>query len=196
LWIEVDTKTVTKDDLKARMKGAQFKELLEPHFATLLSEQVNFDRVETPQFHLRYTPQRSAPVRLARGLLGRDVVAVEEAYLVHHALGRQPIELSTFTTADGLVTVSLKDGEQEKLRPGQYTVELVLNEGGRTYIETFDFQWGILAWNPDQTQYVVGDTAQFAIGALTQNGNTICQANLQLFITTPDVPLVFVMVTT
>src|SRR6185312_8195623 len=57
-----------------------------------------------------------------------------------------------------------------------------------------EFYWGVLALNPDQTVYEPGQTAHLSISALDDDGNTVCDASLDLAVTTPsgqqiDVPV-------
>ena len=186
VWFEVDSTIITKEDLLERINPKHLAELDEPKLNTLLTDKVNFTLDELPKFHLRYESQRNIATRMFREFIGRDLVEVDELVLKHHGLGFLPVHPDVYVTAEGIITIDIPKEEQEKLRPGTYSVELTLNEGGKTYTDTFDFQWGILTINPDKTEYELGETGNISIGALTPNGNTICKANLNLYIINPD----------
>ncbi len=185
-WLELDTKIITKEDLEARGNAAAIKKLDLPTASTLISDQVNFRRDETPVFNLRYNSKRNTVLRGLRDLFGRDLVEVESALVKHRGTGLLGITPEINITNDGLLTVSINEKDRKKLRPGQYTVEITYKEGGETIIDTFDFQWGILTTNPNKSEYEVGETAQISVGVLTPTGHTVCDANLDLYVTDPE----------
>lgn len=184
-WIQLNTKTITEQDLLNRGKADQMKDLLTPEFTNLVSDKVNFKQNEKPVFNLRYLSQRNFIVRGFRNVTGQDLVAVESVAVKHKSLGLLPIEPKLTVTKDGLLSIEIPDEFLKVMRPGSYRIELVLNEGGKEFIDSFDFQWGILTTNPNKSEYQVGETAHISIGALTPNGNTICRANLDLYVTDP-----------
>lgn len=186
VWLEVDTKTVTKEDLLARGKPDKLQHLKAPENSTLISEQLSFRRDEAPLFNLRYNSQQNALVRGFRDLIGQDLVKVLDVKVVHNSGMMLPIDPVLTVTGNGLLTLEFSDQDVAAMRPGTYHIELVMNEGGTEVLESFDFQWGILTVNPDKTEYNVGETASISIGALTPNGNTVCRANLDLYVTTPS----------
>ncbi len=49
-----------------------------------------------------------------------------------------------------------------------------------------EFLWGVLAYNSDKAQYLLYETAQFQIGVLDEQGNIICDADIDLTITNKD----------
>ena len=186
IWLEVNTKVFTRADLEARVDQAALAHLRGPRFYEFISTQTDFSRFEVPLFHLRYQPQRNAAVRAVRELLGQKLMRVKEVKVLHQAGGELGITPEVTTTKDGLLTLAWPEGAKEKMKPGRYTVELTIREGGVEYQDSFDFQWGILALNPDQTTYEKDTAAQIFMGALTPNGNTLCDANLWLYVIDPD----------
>lgn len=185
-WLELDTKVVTKDDLKARMVAENMPQMQKPELSTLISEQVSFDRSEKPVFNLRYNSQRNFIVRGFRSFVGRDLAVIEDIKVEHKSLGRINIQPNINVTRDGLLTIEFTDKDKQNLRPGTYAIEVTVDEGGKTYTDTFDFTWGILTTNPNKSEYQTGETAHISIGALTPNGHTICEANLNLYVIAPD----------
>lgn len=186
VWLELDTRIVTQDDLKKRGVAEQLQHLQVPTVSSLVSDQINFKRDERPIFNLRYNSQRNFIVREFRNLIGRDLVSVDAVKVRHNAFGLLGITPTLNVTKEGLLTIEIMPEDLVKMRPGSYEIELTLNEGGSEFTDTFDFQWGILTTNPNKSEYQVGETAQISIGALTPNGHTICEANLDLYVTDPD----------
>lgn len=186
LWIEVDTKQVTKDDLLARGSAEKVKYLKKPQYSDLVSSKTTFGRNELPVFNLRYKSQRNFVVRGIRNFIGDDLVVVENVEVTHRALGPSGINPKLVATKDGLVTVQFEENAFTRMRPGEYVVTLTFDEGGKVFTESFSFQWGILTINPNKTEYDSGEIADISMGALTLNGNTVCKANLQLYVITPN----------
>ncbi len=185
VWLEIDTRTVTKEDLRARGIAGALAELQLPSVTTLISEKSNFRRDENPIFNLRYNSQRNFIVRGLRHMFGRELVSVESVEVRHRSFGSLGIEPELTVTKDGLLTIEIPDASLKNMRPGAYEITLTLNEGGREFTDTFDFQWGILTMNPNKSEYQTGETAHISIGALTPNGHTICEAALDLYVTDP-----------
>jgi len=185
VWIDVETRIIGKADLLERGMAGNLSSLTAPHMSHLVSDKINFRRDEIPVFNLRYDSQRNFIIRGLRNLMGRNLVSVESVLIKHNSLGIIGIEPVLTVTRDGLLTIEIPEEAKEKMRPGTYSIELMLDEGGREFIERFDFQWGILSTNPNKSEYQVGETAHISIGALSPNGNTICKANLNLYATDP-----------
>ncbi len=185
-WLELNTRTLSKMDLIERGLAENLTHLKAPEMNTLLSEQLNFARTENPIFNLRYIAQRNPLIAGMRSLFGSDLVEVEAVRVIHGSIGLLEIEPIVNVTRDGLVSIEIPDNQLDKMRPGTYEIQMVFNEGGSEFVDTFNFEWGVLAINPNKSEYQVGETAQISIGALSPNGNTICEANLNLFITDPN----------
>ena len=185
VWLELNSRVITKADLEARGVAEQLKHLAGPQMGVLLSEQVNFRRDEKPVFNLRYESHRNFIVRGFRSLIGRDLVKIDSLQVKHLALGYLGATPDVTVTKEGLVSLDIPEEELQKLRPGSYEVVIVYDEGGKQFTDTFNFQWGILSMNPLQSEYETGETAAIAMGALTPNGHTICQTELDLYVTDP-----------
>lgn len=185
LWLELDTRIVTRADLEERGKADKLLHLQKPGITALVSDELNFTRRDKPVFNLRYNSQRNFLVRGVRNLLGRSLVEVSEVAVTHAGEGFVGIKPVITTTKDGLITVEFTDKDKENMRPGSYEVKLTLTEGGEIFTDSFNFEWGILTINPDKTEYELGEMAEMSIGALTPNGHTVCEANLNLYLITP-----------
>ena len=68
-----------------------------------------------------------------------------------------------------------------QFRPGKYKL-VVTDTGGRRSEQ--DFSWGVLSINSDRSVYLPGQTADLSIAVLDDGGNMVCDATLDLNITT------------
>jgi hypothetical protein len=185
-WLEVDTEIFDKELLRERLLPEAFTGLALPTMHEVLSDTLDFTRGEDPIFVLRYESQRNAAIRFMRGLFGRDLAEIAGVTLVRKGVGVVNNAAPVIDmTSDGLWTIQLPHDVQENLEPGTYTIEITVDEGGRYFTDTLDFQWGLLALNPTKTEYELGETATIALAALSPSGNTLCDANLSLYIIDP-----------
>jgi Domain of unknown function (DUF2341) len=184
-WIEMTTKEISKEELLERGTAENLVHLEAPELSVLVSDQLNFARTENPVFNLRYEPQQNFILRGFFKLLGKSSLTVKEVYLVHETVGEVAVHPNITITEDGLITLEVPESELEMMVPGTYSVNLIVDENGDEFTDTFDFQWGILGLNPHKSEYQAGEIAKIAIGALSQNGNTVCDARLDLYVTDP-----------
>ena len=184
-WLEMNTRILSKEDLHERGLAEQLTHLESPKLSVLLSDQLNFDRTESPVFNLRYEPQQNFILRGLRKLFGRSSLNIDAISVNHESIGSIDIEPEITITGDGLVTIELPSDQTDNLPPGTYEINIVFNENGTQYTDTFNFQWGILTLNPSKSEYEVGEMATISLGALSPNGNTLCDAELALYVTNP-----------
>ncbi len=185
VWLEVDTETFDRDLLRERLLPEVFKKLSLPRMHTLLSDTLDFSRDDDPVFVLRYESQRNAGVRFLRNIFGRNLAEVKTVTFVRKGVGIVDIEPLVDMTNEGLWTIQLPQNAQDDLEPGTYTIEIVIDEGGKVFTDSLDFQWGLLAVNPHKTEYEIGEVATIALAALSPSGNTLCDAELALYIIDP-----------
>jgi hypothetical protein len=181
LWIELSARTLNREALEARVSPEALTDLEKPKFHELLSADIDFTDEELPRFELKYNQQRNIAVRAVRNIFSRRIADVTEVAVVHRDVGELPIEVELNETNDGLWTISIPEEARDDMRPGEYSLEVTVSEGGTVFTDTFDFQWGLLAINTDKNHYSLGEEVSISLGALSQNGNTLCEANLELY---------------
>ncbi len=186
LWLEIEIESIDKTLLEEKTQTDINDILANPEFNTLISDQVEFTQAELPRFSLRYNSQRNVAVRFLRELAGKDLAAVADVSFVHEDVGDIGVLPKIHMTSDGLMTIQIEETDRSRMRPGEYTVVLSIDEGGETFTDSFSFQWGMLAINSHKTSYVPGEIAQISMGALSPNGNTVCDAALLLYIIDPN----------
>lgn len=94
------------------------------------------------------------------------------------------------------ITTNIIDGvEQQQIvinrssrefRPGRYTLRVTLRTSQVIIISEQDFTWGVLSMNMEKSMYSVGENAYLQMGVLDDKGNTVCDAQLDLLITSPS----------
>ncbi len=78
------------------------------------------------------------------------------------------------------------DRPDRSFRPGKYTLVVTMTTPQAILVSQQDFTWGVLAINTDMSVYTPGTTAYLQMGVLNDGGHTICDADLDLLITTPS----------
>ncbi len=185
-WLELGTVVYNKQLLEERTSMDKLVHLKGLEEMSFLSDELDFTREENPFFNLRYNSQRNFLVRGLRGLFGNQFAKVDYVTFVHNQYGPIEVAPDISITSDGLVNIVLSDSDKVDLKPGIYKVEISIDEGGYISTDSFEFQWGLLSINTNQTEYTNGDVVKVSMGALSSNGNTVCDANLNLFVTSPS----------
>ena len=70
--------------------------------------------------------------------------------------------------------------------PGKYTLSVSIETPNAIIVSQQDFTWGVLSINVNKSVYETGEDAYLQMGVLTNQGHTICSANLGLTITSPN----------
>ena len=184
-WLEVNTETFDREILNQRLNPQSFKGFKLPEMYEYIGNAIDFAREELPQFTLKYESQRNPVVGFFRGLFARNLIEVERVAFKLPGGAEIHVDPEVDLTEDGLLSIQLTEEDKALLQPGKYEVEITVLEGNKKYTDSFNFQWGVLAINPDRTTYPVGTDARITMGAVSENGNTLCEAELQLYIFDP-----------
>lgn len=200
LWLEVDYNSPGErlednieelDDEDGEVLGEE--EILEimsldEYELNLLSVKRNFKVGERPDLYFRFQKRR--------GLLGKFGAKLLELVYDEHKNTRvkirprhrgQEVEANIFQVnylGNGEFTIKAKESRQFK--PGKYTLDITIEEDGKIFTTKEDFTWGVLAFNVNKSIYLPGETAYLQMGVLDDNGDTICDADLELEIIAPD----------
>jgi hypothetical protein len=150
-----------------------------------ISDRTNFEGDELPEFEFSFKSRRGAIERFGDRLLGRDRFEATATKIRGPRGAQQDIPVEIAYGTDGSWTMKLKK-HPRAFRPGKYAIDVSLRDGGTEYSETVEFFWGVLAVNVNQSVYEPGETAAISLAALDDTGTTICNALLELSITSPD----------
>jgi hypothetical protein len=93
------------------------------------------------------------------------------------------VSFSIQDTSDSYV-VALED--VRSLRPGLHKLTLTDYRDGVAYSYEQWFLWGVLAFNPDRSNYLLNDSALFSFGVLSDSGTVLCDADLIVVVTNPS----------
>jgi Domain of unknown function (DUF2341) len=151
-----------------------------------ISDRTNFEAGELPSFKFQFRTQRTVVARMANWVLGRDNSFKLEKTRLYDSGGVErdmPVEVKIGAGGDW----TLEFGKQPRaFRPGKYSMDLVIREGSQTYTDSVEFYWGILALNLDKSVYKPGESVQLMMGVLDERGDTVCDADLVLTVTSPN----------
>lgn len=182
LWIELSAMTLDRASLEARVAPEALTDLEKPKYHDLISTEIDFTSEETPHFALKYNEQRNVAVQFLRKIFSNTSATVENVAIIHNDVGELPIEPEVHQTTDGLWSITLSEDAQKELRPGEYSLDITVNEGGVLFTDHLNFQWGLLAVNTNKTEYRTGENVAVSLAALSPNGNTLCEAALELYL--------------
>lgn len=98
----------------------------------------------------------------------------------------QEVALEPTLTEDAGSLLIRLDPPANHFRPGKYTLGVKAQYGGRTLEGSQDFTWGVLALNTNQDRYLPREEAQLQFGVLSDSGATVCNAALELQVTSPS----------
>ncbi|MCX6755694.1 MAG: hypothetical protein NT068_04145 [Candidatus Nomurabacteria bacterium] len=73
-----------------------------------------------------------------------------------------------------------------EFKPGKYTLKVTVNTPQAIIVSQQDFTWGVLSINTNKSIFEIGDDAYLQMGVLNDGGHTICDADLNLSITSPS----------
>ena len=155
------------------------------HVDKLLTTKREFSIHQQPGFQFQYTPQSNSLMQGIRNAFGVAPFSVTKVTLKHPLFGESDADYDIGYGDNNVWSLTLKN-TKEHLHPGKYTLHVEIEEGGATYTDEFDFYWGVLAINYNKSVFTPNETAQISIGALSDNGNTICDAPLKLWVTPPS----------
>lgn len=160
------------------------RELLAPHLHTLDGADLDPALSTLPSFTLSYDPQQNFFRRVFNDLFGENAYTVEKIEL--HDSDGAPIDVpfGTEYRDDTTWTVSMLK-QPQGLKPGKYTVTVAVKENDAVYTDSFEFYWGMLAINPKKSMYHPLERVEIHMAALTDTGDTICDADLSLRIIDP-----------
>lgn len=183
---------------EAQYNDGKAKKNLEDTPLALVSDKKDFKLGEDLAFDFVYKKNES-PIQLIKNhltdtinrLLGDTVSAESEPFDVQVAVldnnntEQSDIEPTVVFKGKNDFTVSIAK-DQRKLKPGTYTLSMSLYTPSGVDIYEQTFTWGVLAINVNKSVYTPGETAHIQMAALREDGHTICDANLELTVTSPS----------
>src|SRR3989338_8907156 len=186
LWLEVTSASFYEETDPQYLSGAidYSRDLLSPELHEVNNPDLDPAMSELPSFTLSYSPQQNFIKRALTAVFSENEYAVDSVRIID-ALGdviTVPVDVEYYD--DKTWTVQFLE-QPQKMVPGKYTVELVINENEALYTDSFEFYWGVLAVNTTKSMYFPGEDVTLNLAALTEKGDTICDAVLLLKVIDP-----------
>ncbi len=159
----------------------------------LVSSKKDFKISEEPQFEFYFSKQYNSWAKLfafLKSLFVDEYKDIKIKAIVRDAHNQEikGIDFQMQYIDKGRFLLNLLN-KSPQLRPGKYSVEIVINgkiTGNKKIKFNQDFTWGVLAFNTNKSIYSSGEEAFLQMAVLDDLGHTICDANLYLEITAPD----------
>ncbi len=108
-----------------------------------------------------------------------DEVEVTEVLVINNA--GEEVDMEIDQNGDEIVVYPPEDS----FRPGHYVLQVTFETSDGIVVSEEDFSWGVLTINTDRSLYRMTDMAYLQMGVLNDAGHTICDAVLELEITSP-----------
>lgn len=169
------------------------RDLEAPKLHELYNNDLDTAVTKLPSFTMSYSPQEGFVRRAFNSIFNENTYVVDSVRLVDSTGTALEVPVNVVYHDENTWTVEILK-QPQKLVPGKYTMELEVAENETVYFDSFEFYWGVLALNTDKSMYFENEEAHLSLAALTAEGDTICNAILELQIIDPqgsitDVPV-------
>ncbi|MFC1780073.1 glycine-rich domain-containing protein [Patescibacteria group bacterium] len=145
---------------------------------------------EVPNFELEYFETLDATDSYYDGIVEETRIFKDENFEITTEVfdsnnNSTDIEAQIMLLPDGHTYIELP--QQNNLKPGKYTLKVEVEEKEyATFNLEQDFTWGVLAINTNKASYIPGESANILMTILDNGGYTVCDADVQLKITSPS----------
>ncbi|MEK0370944.1 MAG: LamG-like jellyroll fold domain-containing protein, partial [Nitrosopumilus sp.] len=95
-----------------------------------------------------------------------------------------PLKINYEKLRDGKFNIIVEFDKDTK--PGLYKLKTTLTVNGQTFVSESEFAWGLVSLNTVKSIYKPGETAEFVIVVLDNEGHPVSNANLVMMITAPN----------
>ena len=162
------------------------RELDMPKLNDLRFANDDFTANELPFFNLKYNSQQGLIERTFESwFVNKRQFEIQKVELVHPSGKRISMDYDINYRDKGEWSLEFLRYPQQ-IQPGKYKLEISINEDDELYVDSFEFYWGVLAVNTTKSMYLENEDVDFHLAALTDSGDTICDADLQLQVITPS----------
>lgn len=195
VWLDVTSGSFYEESEFASSTDAidYTRELDLPEFNDSMSPDFDVTLGSVPEFTFEYQMQSNFFKRIFTAIFSENTFAISNVRLEHEMYGNLDVPFEVVYHEDNVWTLKLPNTPQ-KMQPGKYKAVVTIAENDTYYEDSFEFYWGVLAVNTKKTRYAPNEEVVFNLAALTDKGDTICDANLVLQVKTPsntffDVPV-------
>jgi len=187
VWLEVNAaRFYEEEDVNFGKDMLDYSRELElPKFHTLHNTNTDININTLPSFTLSYSPQENFFKRAVNFLFSDNEYALNSVKLINKNGDTVEVPVAIKYFDDLTWTISFLK-QPQKLLPGKYRLELYIDENNVIVEDSFEFYWGVLAVNTNKSIYSPNEEVKISLAALTDKGDTVCDADLFLQITDPD----------
>jgi hypothetical protein len=187
IWLEVKSASFYEETDPMFLSGAidYSRQLESPKFHELYNPDLDPAMAELPAFTMSYSPQQNFLRRAFTALFSENEYAVDKVNLIDAAGEKIEVPVKVEYHDDRTWTLQFLQ-QPQKIVPGKYKLEIIIDENGETYTDSFEFYWGVLAVNTTKSIYLENESVTLNLAALTEKGDTICDAWLELKIIDPN----------
>ncbi len=187
VWLEVTSGTFYETGAVASTSDAitYERDLSIPKFHTLHNDSFDITSSELPGFTMSYDPQQGFLRRMFNLLFAENVYEVGRVELRDGNGELLPLPYEVVYNDDTTWTVRFT-AKPQKMLSGKYEVRLFVQENEVQVVDSFEFYWGVLAVNTKKTMYFKDEEVILNLAALTDRGDTICDADMSLKVISPS----------
>ena len=186
LWLEVTSSKFYEETDPAFLDDSidYSRDLEEPKFHDLNNTDLDLTLNELPAFTLSYSPQEGFLKKVFNYIFNENEYSVDRVNLTDSTGAIVDVPIKIIYQDEKVWTVQFMKRPQ-KLIPGKYKLQLLVNENETIFVDEFEFYWGVLAVNTEKSMYFPNEPVKLNLAALTDRGDTNCDAFLELKIINP-----------
>jgi hypothetical protein len=187
VWLEVTSGSFYEEnDFASTTDTIDYaRDLNAPQLNVITSPDVDVVLGAVPAFNFEYEMQQNFFKRIFKALFSENTFTIKNVTVQHSQFGPIDIPYEVVYHEGHAWSLSLPNSPQ-KMHPGKYQVTVTIDENDQDFTDSFEFYWGVLAINTTKSMYEPDEPVTFNLAALTDDGDTICDAKLQLQVVTPD----------
>ncbi len=186
LWLEVNSALFYEEtDPNYLDESLDYsRDLEKPKFHELNNSGLDLTINELPSFTLSYSPQEGFFKKILTAIFSENEYSVSKVNLIDNTGVEIHLPINVLYQNDKTWTIQFQKNPQ-KLVPGKYKIKVTVSENESVFIDEFEFYWGVLAVNTKKSMYFPNEEVKLNLAALTDRGDTICDAILELKIINP-----------
>ena len=181
--------TVYLDSMWIEVSHSKNK-ILKPAKLENLSKKKSFSINQEVKFEFEFREKERGVLDTAlhpiRSVFYDRKFSVSKVQLINARGGEETVENSVEYVGENMVSIIINPNKRQ-VKPGKYILETYFKtDDGEIVLEQQEFYLGVLAINVDKSIYLPGERAYLQMAALTDTGDTICDAALWMSVIDPD----------
>ncbi len=186
--LEISLEGVSEDEFNFSLDSlwvdAEYQQI-ENEFV-LMSDKDSWEANETPSFYIEKREKNNISNLVKGSLSGSESESeVDLELTISNVKGKNQKKTKKIKVRKGEKSTIQVD--PKNLTPGKNKLKVTVKEDGKTYEMEEEFTWGVLGINFNKSIYSSNDNqAHIQMGVLDDQGHTICDADLEMTITSQE----------